>query len=71
MVENGRKCRRKRAATVSKVWRQVRNGRGALVPGIRMVGLWLAELGFSRGDRVRIETAPGRLVISRAPRACR
>jgi toxic protein SymE len=35
-----------------------------LVPYLRMRGRWLEELGFARGSAVRVEVAPGRLVIT-------
>jgi toxic protein SymE len=40
-----------------------------LVPYLRMRGRWLEELGFACGSAVRVETAPGRLVITSAEEA--
>lgn len=37
-----------------------------VVPFLRMRGRWLAELGFEPGEKVRVQTAPGRLVITPA-----
>ena len=38
-----------------------------VVPFLRLRGQWLEELGFEPGEKVRVETAPGRLVITPAP----
>ena len=40
-----------------------------VVPFLRLRGRWLEELGFEAGETVRVETAPGRLVITPAPEA--
>ena len=37
-----------------------------VVPFLRMRGRWLEELGFEAGVRVRVETSPGRLVLTLA-----
>jgi hypothetical protein len=37
-----------------------------VVPFLRMRGRWLAELGFECGSKVRVETSPGRLVLTAA-----
>jgi len=37
-----------------------------VVPFLRMRGRWLEELGFEAGVRVRVETSPGRLVLTAA-----
>jgi Toxin SymE, type I toxin-antitoxin system len=36
------------------------------VPAIRLSGVWLQQLGFARGKKVRIEAEPGRLVLTLA-----
>jgi len=36
-----------------------------VVPFLRLRGAWLSELGFEAG--VRVETSPGRLVLTAAP----
>jgi len=38
-----------------------------VVPFLRLRGRWLEELGFEPGETVRVQTAPGRLVITPAP----
>jgi len=38
-----------------------------VVPFLRMRGRWLEELGFEAGMKVRVETSPGRLVLTAAP----
>lgn len=35
-----------------------------LVPFLRMRGAWLEAAGFHRGERVRVEVEPGRLVLT-------
>jgi len=37
-----------------------------VVPFLRMRGRWLEELGFEAGVKVRVETSPGRLVLTPA-----
>ena len=37
-----------------------------VVPFLRMRGRWLSELGFECGSKVRVETSPGRLVLTAA-----
>jgi len=38
-----------------------------VVPFLRLRGRWLSELGFEAGVKVRVETSPGRLVLTAAP----
>ena len=37
------------------------------MPYLRLQGRWLDRAGFARGTRVRVEVAPGRLVIETVP----
>ncbi len=37
------------------------------VPCIRIVGKWLLDIGFSKGDRLTIQTQPGEIRILKAP----
>lgn len=54
-----------RTITVSTRWHQ--RGRKILfLPLIRFSGWWLERAGFARGQRVQIEIAPGRLVLTHA-----
>ena len=48
----------------STTYQQRRNGRGRSVPYLRMRGEWLQQLGFARGQKVRIVAEPGRLVLT-------
>lgn len=36
------------------------------IPTVRLSGRWLAELGFSAGQKVHIKANPGRLVLTLA-----
>jgi len=38
-----------------------------VVPFVRLSGQWLEDLGFEVGEKVRVATEPGRLVITPAP----
>ena len=33
------------------------------VPFIKLEGKWLGRFGFQKGDKIKVETRPGRLVI--------
>jgi len=37
-----------------------------VVPFVRLKGQWLEDLGFKAGNKVRVATEPGRLVITPA-----
>ena len=49
-----------RDLTVGDIYRN-----GKKVPMLRVSGLWLEELGFQRGDYVRIRCEDGQLIITR------
>jgi len=49
----------------ARSYQQVRRDR--VVPFLRLKGQWLEDLGFEAGEKVRVATEPGRLVITPAP----
>jgi Toxin SymE, type I toxin-antitoxin system len=61
-----------RRLTVSWLWRRKAGRYPAsyagddVVPYVRLSGRWLEELGFHPGERLRVEEAPGRLVLTPA-----
>jgi toxic protein SymE len=61
-----------RRLTVSRLYRPKAGPsfwrpRGAdVVPYVRLSGRWLEKLGFHPGERLRVEAAPGRLVLTPA-----
>lgn len=52
-------------SVTSAGWRSMEDIRvRAPVPFLRLTGRWLAQAGFDIGDRVRVEVAQGRLVLT-------
>lgn len=43
---------------------RVRTYDNTTVPEIRLEGRWLEKVGFNKGQRVKIEQEPGRLIIT-------
>lgn len=37
------------------------------VPEVRLIGVWLKELGFLPGDKISVEYIDGKLVIEKIP----
>ena len=48
-----------------KIYEKERSNR--VVPEIRIVGLWLQELGFNVGDKYTVELVEGKLIIEKVP----
>ena len=48
-----------------KIYEKDRSNR--VVPEIRIVGLWLQELGFNVGDKYTVELGEGKLIIEKVP----
>lgn len=48
-----------------KIYEKDRSNR--VVPEIRIVGLWLQELGFNVGDKYTVELVEGKLIIEKVP----